>query len=187
MPVITICSNFGAQKNKISHCFHCFPIYLHIGDSIYFSSSDLFHRIIISRSIHVTANGIILFSFQFSSVELVSCVHSLWPYELQHAQPPCPSPTPGVHSDSCPSSWWCHPAISSSVIPFSSCRQSLPASKSFPMSQLFAWGGQSIEVSDLASLRPKNTQNWSPLFFYFLFFSFYEFLKFLLSSRWISF
>ena len=64
---------------------------------------------------------------------------SLQPHESQHARPPCPSPTPGVHSNSCPSSWWCHPAISSSVVPFSSCTQSLPASESFPMSQLFAW------------------------------------------------
>ena len=69
--------------------------------------------------------------------------NSLWPHELQHARPPCPSPTPRVHSNSCPSSRWCHPAISSSVVPFSSCPQSLPASKSFPMSQLFPWGGQS--------------------------------------------
>ena len=67
---------------------------------------------------------------------------SLWPLESQHARPPCPSPTPGVYPNSCPSSWWCHPAISSSVVPFSSCPQSLPASESFPMSQLFAWGGQ---------------------------------------------
>ena len=72
------------------------------------------------------------------------------PHELQHARPPCPSPTPGVHSNSCPSSQWCHPAISSSVVPFSSCPQSLPASESFPMSQLFAWGGQSTGVSALA-------------------------------------
>ena len=72
-----------------------------------------------------------------------------------------PSPTPGVHSNSCPSSRWCHPAISSSVIPLS-CPQSLPASESFPMSQLFAWGGQSIGVSALASVLPKNTQDWSP-------------------------
>ena len=69
---------------------------------------------------------------------------SLRPHELQHARSPCPSPTPGVHANSCPSSQWCHPAISSSVVPFSSCPQSLPASESFPMSQLFAWGGQSI-------------------------------------------
>ena len=71
---------------------------------------------------------------------------SLRPHELQHARPPCPSPTPGVHSDSCPSSQWCHPAISSSVVPFSSCPQSLPAPETFPMSQLFAWGGQSTGV-----------------------------------------
>ena len=88
---------------------------------------------------------------------------SLWPHELQHARPPCPSPTPGVHWDSCPSSQWCHPAISSSVIPFSSCPQPLPASGSFPMSQLFAWGGQSTGISALASVLPKNTQDWSPL------------------------
>ena len=87
--------------------------------------------------------------------------NSLWPHELQHARPPCPTPTPGVHSDSRPSSQWCHPAVSSSVVPFSSCPQSLPASGSFPMSQLFAWGGQSTGVSALAS--PKNTQDWSPL------------------------
>ena len=75
---------------------------------------------------------------------------SLRPHELQHTRPPCPSPTPGVHSDSRPSSQWCHRAISSSVVPFSSCPQSLPASESFPMSQLFAWGGQSTRVSALA-------------------------------------
>ena len=89
--------------------------------------------------------------------------HSLRPHELQHARPPCPSPTPRVHSNSRPSSEWCHPAISSSVIPFYSCPQSLPASESFPMSQLFAWGGWSIGVSALASVLPKNTQDWSPL------------------------
>ena len=88
---------------------------------------------------------------------------SLRPHELQHARPPCPSPTPGVHSNSRPWSQWCHPAISSSVIPFSSCPQSLPASGSFPMSQLFAWGGQSTGVSALESFLPKNTQDWSPL------------------------
>ena len=89
--------------------------------------------------------------------------NSLRPHELQHARPPCPSPTPGVHSNSHLSSWWCHPAISSSVVPFSSCPQSLPLSESFPMSQLFAWGGQSTGVSALASFLPKNTQDWSPL------------------------
>ena len=99
-------------------------------------------------------------SFQFSC-SVVS--DSLRPHKLQHARPPCPSQTPGVHSDSCPLSRWCHPAISSSVIPFSSCPQSLPASESFPMSQHFAWGGQSFGVSALASFLPKNTQDWSPL------------------------
>ena len=87
---------------------------------------------------------------------------SLQPHESQHARPPCPSPTPGVHSDSRPLSWWCHPAISSSVVPFSSCPQSLPASDSFPMSQLFPWGGQSTGVSALASFPPKKSQGWSP-------------------------
>ena len=87
---------------------------------------------------------------------------SLQPHELQHARPPCPSPTPGVHSDSRSSSQCCQPAISSSVVPFSSCPQSLPASKSFPKSQLFAWGGQSTGVSALASFLPKKSQGWSP-------------------------
>ena len=92
----------------------------------------------------------------FSKVDSVqfSCSvvsDSLRPHESQHARSPCPSPTPGVHSDSCPSSQWCHPATSSSVVPFSSCPQSLPASKSSPVSQLFAWGGQSTGVSALAS------------------------------------
>ena len=87
---------------------------------------------------------------------------SLRPHESQHARPPCPSPAPGVHSDSRPSSRWCHPAISFSVVPFSSCPQSLSASESFPMSQLFTWGGQSTGVSALASFHPKNAQGWSP-------------------------
>ena len=87
---------------------------------------------------------------------------SLWPHESQHARPPCPSPTPRVHSDSSPSSQWCHPAISSSAIPFFSCPQSLPASESFPMSQLFTWGGQSTGVSASASFLPKKSQGWSP-------------------------
>ena len=80
-----------------------------------------------------------------------------------HARPPCPSPTPGIHPNSCASSQWCLPAISSSVVPFSSCHQSLPASRSFPMSQLFTWGGWSIGVSASASVLPMNTQDWSPL------------------------
>ena len=86
---------------------------------------------------------------------------SLQPHESQHARPPCPSPTPRVHWDSRPPSQWCHPAISPSVVPFSSCPQFLPASESFPMSQLFAWGGQSTRVSALASFLPKKSQDWS--------------------------
>ena len=103
-----------------------------------------------------------------SSYTLVSSVQfncsvvsdSLQPHESQHARPPCTS-SPRVHSNSHPSSQWCHPAISSSVIPFSSCPQSLPASESFPMSQHFTWGGQSTKVSALASFLPKKSQGWS--------------------------
>ena len=99
-----------------------------------------------------------------SSVQFSRSVmsNSLWPHESQHARPPCPSQTPGLHSASSPSSQWCHPTISSSGVPFSSCLQSLPASESFPMSQLFAWGGQSTGVSALASFPPKKSQGWSP-------------------------
>ena len=102
----------------------------------------------------------ILLSVQFSCSVLSD---SLWPHEPQHARPPCPSPTPGVHPNQCPLSLWCHPTISSSVVPFTSCPQSFPASGSFPMSQLFASGGQIIGVSASASVLPINTQDWSPL------------------------
>ena len=102
--------------------------------------------------------------WKFSSVQFSRSVvsNSLRPHESQHSRPPCLSPTPGVHSNSCPLSWWCHPAISSSVVPFSSCPQSLPASESFPMSQLFTWGGQSPGVSAITSFLPKKSQGWSP-------------------------
>ena len=99
------------------------------------------------------------YCFQFSG-SVVS--NSLRPHELQHVRPPCPSPTPRVHSNSHPFSQWCHPAISSSVVPFSSCPQSLSVSESFPMSQLFAWGGQSTGASASASFLPKKSQGWSP-------------------------
>ena len=101
----------------------------------------------------------------FSSVQFSHSVVSDFsrPHELQHIRPPCPSPIPGVYPNSCPSSQWCHPAIISSVVPFSSCPQFLPASESFPMSQLLAGGDQSIGVSAIASVLPKNTQDWSPL------------------------
>ena len=108
------------------------------------------------RSRDQTAN---IHSVQFSSV--VS--NSLWLHEMQHARPPCPSPTPRAHPNSCPLSRWCHPTISSSVVPFSSCLQSFPASRSFPMSQLFASGGQNIRVSASTSVLSMNIQGWFPL------------------------
>ena len=109
--------------------------------------------------LYFTTKWISFQSVQFSQ-SVVS--DSLQPHESQHTRHPCPSPTPGVHPNSHPSSRWCHPAISSSVVPFSSCPQSLPASESFPMSQPFAWGGQSTGVSALASFLPKKSQGWSP-------------------------
>ena len=103
--------------------------------------------------------------YQFSSVLFSRSVvsDSLRLHEPQNTRPPCPSPGLGVYSNSCPSSWRCHPTISSSVVPFSSCPQSLPASGSFPVSQLFTWDGQSTGVSASASVLPMNTQDWSPL------------------------
>ena len=102
---------------------------------------------------------IIMSSFSSVQFSRSGMSNSLRPHEPQHTRPPCPSPIPRVYPNSCPSSWWCHPAISSSVVPFSSCPQSLPASGSFPMSQLFTWGGQSTGVSASASFLPKNTQD----------------------------
>ena len=101
----------------------------------------------------------------FSSVQFSHSVmsNSLWPHGLRHARPPCPLPTPGVYSNSCPLSRWCHQTISSSVVPFSSHLQSFPASGSFQISQLFVSGGQCIEVSASTSVLPTNTQDWSPL------------------------
>ena len=120
------------------------------------------HRIYITRNMFLLITFI--FNNLFSSVQFSPSVVSdpLRPHESQHASPPCPSLTPGVHSDSRPSSQWCHPAISFSVVPFSSWPQSLPASESFAMSQLFAWIGQSTGVSALASFLPKKSQGWSP-------------------------
>ena len=102
---------------------------------------------------------------KWSSVQFSRSVvsDSLWPHGLQHTRPPCPSPTPGVYSNSCQLRWWCHPTITSSVVPFSSCLPSFPASGSFRMNQFFASGGQSIGASASASVLPMNTQDWSPL------------------------
>ena len=119
-------------------------------------------RFIFSKvDMSVNILGLIWFnSVQFSR-SVVS--DSLWRHGLQHARLPCPSQAPRLYLNSCPLSRWCHPTISSSVVPFSSCLQSFPASGSFQMSQLFAWGGQSIGVSASASVLPMNTQDWSPL------------------------
>ena len=123
----------------------------------------------------VTSNGLLsfiepLFLYvlnkpTFSSVHFSRSVvfDSLQPHEPQHAKPPCPLPTPGVYPNLCPLSWWCHPPISSSVVPLSSYPQSFPPSASFQMSQLFTSGGQSIGVSASTSVLPVNTQGWSPL------------------------
>ena len=119
--------------------------------------------VILSRQ-RITCSLLSLFWMNFRSDQISRSVvsHSFRPHESQHARPPCPSPTPGMHSESRPLSQWCHPAISSSVIPFFSCPQSLPASESFPMSRLFAWGAQGTGVSALASFFPKKSQGWSP-------------------------
>ena len=139
------------------HAFQNFQLYLHLNVTANSMKRRYWERAsqIISASSKVLA---------FSSVQFSHSVvsDSLWPHELQHARPPCPSPTPWVHSDSRPSSGWCHPAISSSIVPFSSCPQSLPAAESFPMSKLFAWGGQSTGVSASASFLPKKYQDWCP-------------------------
>ena len=105
----------------------------------------------------------VIVTFQFSSVQSLSRVWLFATPWITHTRPPCPSPTPGVYSNPCPLRWWCHPTISSSVVPFSFCPQSLPASGLFPMSQLFTWGGWSTGVSASTSVLPMNTQDWSPL------------------------
>ena len=138
----------------------------YLGDYIFQIFSKpwlLFYFLIQVRYIEVKWYYIAEFTDYVSSAQFSCSVlsDSLRPHDLQHTRPPCPSPTPGVHSDSRPSHQRCHPAISSSVVPFSSCPQSLPASV-FPMSQLFAWGGQSTGVSALVSFLPKKAQGWSP-------------------------
>ena len=127
---------------------------------------EIFSVLTVSMSVCSLWYGTILSQDSvFSSVQFSHSVvsDSLQRHESQHTRPPCPSPTPRVHSNSCPSSQWCHPAISSSVVPFSSYPQYLPASESFPMSQLFTWGGQSTGVSASTSVLPKKSQGWSPL------------------------
>ena len=160
--------------------FHCVPFNLCLSYSAHlpkqpliYSTTNLFYitigYFIFLKSlcklnhtvyIHFHTNLFHQHSVQFSrSVES----DSLWPHGLQHARPSCPSPTPGVYSDSCPLSRWCHPTISSSVVPFFSCLQSFPASEFFPMIQFFTSGGQSTGVSVLVSVLPMNIQDWFPL------------------------
>ena len=134
-----------------------------------FNSND--HYIYYCGQETLRRNGVALIVNKKSKMQYLGSVqfshsavsNSLQPHEPRHARPPCPSPTPGVHTNPCPLSLWCHPTISSSVIPFSSCPQSFPASGSFPMSQLFVSGGQSIGVSASTSVLLMNTQDWSPL------------------------
>ena len=149
-------------------CDHCwaFQICWHIALNILYSyPMHLLIRILIP--VNSYSNVLSLISYHlFSSVSQFSCsvlFNSLQPHGLQHARPPCPSPTPRVYSNSCPLSQWCHPTVSSSIVPFSSCLQSFPASGSFPMSQFFASGGQSIGVSASTSVLPMNIQDWFPL------------------------
>ena len=123
--------------------------------------SSSVHRSFQARVLDWVVISFFKWLIQFSSVQSLSHVQLFATPWITACQPPYPSSTPRVHSDSCPSSQWCHPAISSSVVPFSSCSQSLPAAESFPVSQLFAWGGQSIGVLALASVLPMNTQDWS--------------------------
>ena len=118
------------------------------------------HFVIIHQAIHLGFLQFSVCSVQFSRSVMSN---SLRPHESKHTRPPCPSPTPGVYSNSSPLSWWCHPTSSSSVVPFSSCLQSFPALGSFQMSQLFASGGQSIGVSASTSVLPVNIQDWFPL------------------------
>ena len=148
-----ICKNIFSLYSVVLICYICFNYFIMF--STVWGVSGV--KIILELSIFpfVFTFDIVFKNFQFSSFQLLSHVQLLATPWIAACQPPCPSPTPGVQTDSRPSSWWCHPAISSSVIPFSSCPQSLPESESFPISQLFAWGGQSTGVSALASFLPK--------------------------------
>ena len=235
MAAVAICSDFGAPKNKVWHCFHCLPVYFPWSDCVPSLKPNSYHIPILFTICHlsrwravglresqvemvksVTRRGqhwhlfvtwlVFLLSLlllhhyypfvnsEFSTHGVGICYSyyrnmlcwcfwdtvlffpsssvqfspsfvsdSLRPHELQHARSPCPSPTPVVYSNKCPLSRWCNPTISSFVIPFSSCPQSLPASGPFPRSQLFAWGGQSLGISALVSVLPMNIQGWFPL------------------------
>ena len=152
-PAITAGQTHRVNQNWKRH------MYLNVHSSTVYNNQDMeatsmsISRWMDKKAVVHMHNGV------FSSVQSLSRVWLFAPHELQHTRPPCPSPTPGVHPDSCPSSQLCHPAISSSVVPFSSCLQSFPASESFPMSQFFTSDGQSIGVSVSASVLPMNIQD----------------------------
>ena len=130
---------------------------------IFIMKGVVFCQIIFMHTLRWLCNFILLLMWWLYFSSVAQSCSTLWPHESQHSRPPCPSPTPGVHSDSCPSSRWCHSAISSFVVRFLSCPQSLRALESFLMSQHFTWDGPSIGVSASASVLPVNTQDWSPL------------------------
>ena len=156
---VTLCFEYSRTRtsiNSINKFIHLWPLLKRLWLLLFKHLCSVYFEKKVKKYF---VNWIVSSSVQFSCSVLSD---SSWPHESQHTRPPCPSPAPGVHSDSRPSSQWCHPAVSSSAIPFSNCSQSLPVSEYFPMSQLFAWGGQSIGVSALASFLPMNTQGWSP-------------------------
>ena len=162
---LLICYTFRNFHTVFAHLFFfhflIFSSVFHLGKFYWyiFKLTGSFFSFVLS--ITRFCNDILHFCSDQFSRSVMS--NSLWPHEPQHARPPCPSPTPGVHPNPCPLSQWCHPTISSSVVQFSSCPQSFPASGSFQMSQLLAWGGQSTGVSASTSVLPMNTQDWSPL------------------------
>ena len=154
------CHLWLSLESKYHPYFSSWPIYFQANNRELSSHVSNLSSVTEQKKLSPSKNLEWLDSVQFSCSVMFD---SLWPHEPQHTRPPCPSPIPGVHSDSRPSSQWCHLAISSSVVPFSSCPQSFPASGSFQMSQLFTSGGQSIGVSASTSVRPMNIQDWSPL------------------------
>ena len=155
MAAVKVHSDFGAQENKVGHHFHFYPSICHLREKEYIYMNDWVPMLF-------TWNYHNIFNQLFSSVQLIHSVvpDSLWLHGLQHTRFPCPSPTTGAYSNSHPSRWWCHPTISSSVIPFSSHLQSFPVSGSFPKSWFFASG---TGVSASASVLPMNIQDWLPL------------------------
>ena len=167
MAAVTICSHFGASKIKSVTVFIVSPSICHevmVPDAMIF----IFWMVVLCQLFPLSSFTFLKRLFSSSLLSDISSVsqfshsvmsNSLWPQELQHTRPPCPSPTPRVYPNSCPLSWWCHLSISSSVIPFFSCLQSFPMSGSFQMSQLFVSGGQNVGVSASTSVLPMNTQD----------------------------